>query len=133
MGVRIEISTGKREVLLDITERVNEVVASSGISQGWALVYCPHTTAGITLNEHADPDVGFDIGAALSTLVPQRGTWRHSGEGNADAHVKATIVGSSVTVPVEASRLALGTWQGVFFCEFDGPRSRTVHVSVQGV
>jgi secondary thiamine-phosphate synthase enzyme len=132
MPTRIDVRTDGREVLVDITTRLAEVVAASSVDDGIAHVYCPHTTAGLTINEHADPDVAADILAGLARLVPQRAEWRHTVEGNADAHVKATIVGSSVTVPIEGGRLDLGTWQGVFLCEFDGPRSRHVLVHVSG-
>ena len=95
------------------------------------MVYCPHTTAGVTINEHADPDVARDIQDWLDEAVPRRRGWRHL-EGNADGHVKAALVGSSVTIPVAEGRLLLGTWQGVFFCEFDGPRTRHLEVRVHG-
>ncbi len=94
-------------------------------------VFVPHTTAGVTINEVADPDVRRDLVTALEVLVPDHGQFRHV-EGNSPAHVKATLVGSSVTVPVSSGRLVLGTWQGLYFCEFDGPRSRKVHVTVMG-
>jgi secondary thiamine-phosphate synthase enzyme len=131
MPTRIELATDSREVFVDITSRVAEAVAASGVAEGLAHVYCPHTTAGLAVNEHADPDVASDILGALSGLVPHRADWKHV-EGNADAHVKATLVGTSVTVPAADGRLLLGTWQGVFFCEFDGPRRRHVLVTVVG-
>ncbi len=131
MPVRIDLHTDRRETLSDITPQVAQAVAESGVTEGWAQVYCPHTTAGVTVNEHADPDVARDIVDGLARLVPAGAAWRHV-EGNADAHVKATLVGPSVTVPVENGRLVLGTWQGVFFCEFDGPRSRHVLITVMG-
>jgi secondary thiamine-phosphate synthase enzyme len=104
-------------------------VREAGVGSGQVLVYCPHTTAGLTVNEAADPDVRADIIDGLRRLVPKSGGWRHA-EGNADAHIKASLMGSSVTVPLEGGKLALGTWQGVFLCEFDGPRRRTVRVCV---
>jgi secondary thiamine-phosphate synthase enzyme len=128
---RIEIRTTARECAADITAEVASAVISSGVAEGVAQVYCPHTTAGVTVNEHADPDVMADIFDHLSEGVPTNGRWRHA-EGNADAHVKAMLVGSSVTVPVSGGRLQLGTWQGVFFCEFDGPRQRHVLVTMLG-
>jgi secondary thiamine-phosphate synthase enzyme len=129
--MRFEVRTRAREQMVDVTREVAEAVEASGVTDGRALVYCPHTTAGLTINEAADPDVAADILRALARLVPADGPWRHA-EGNADAHIKATIVGSSVEVPVVGGRLALGTWQGVFLCEFDGPRTRSVIVSVHG-
>ena len=127
--MRFEVRTSAREQMVDITERVRDAVARAGTASGRALVFCPHTTAGITINEAADPDVAADILAGLSRLVPPAGPWRHA-EGNSDAHIKATLVGSSVEVPVAEGRPVLGTWQGVFFCEFDGPRTRSVSVTV---
>ena len=127
--VAMEIQTDRREQLIDITQRVSEVVASSGVSEGIAHVWCPHTTAAITVNEAADPSVARDIVAGLARFVPRDGGWHHA-EGNADAHIKASLLGASASVPVSDGVLALGTWQGVFFCEFDGPRSRRVEVRV---
>jgi len=128
---RFEVATARREELTDVTRQVADAVRAIGVAEGWALVSCPHTTAGVTVNEHADPDVASDIVAGFARLVPHAGAWRHA-EGNADAHVKATLVGSSVTLPVSEGRLVLGTWQGVFLCEFDGPRRRSLLVSVLG-
>ena len=122
------VSSGRAE-MVDITGRVKKVVEQSGISDGACLVYVPHTTAGITINENADTDVVTDILAGLERLVPRNAGYRHS-EGNADSHIKALMTGSSKTIPVREGRLVLGTWQGVFFCEFDGPRTRTVIVEV---
>ncbi len=121
------VRTQSRTQLIDITREVAEAVASAGLERGAALVYIPHTTAGVTINENADPDVCSDMEGALDQLVPWDGPYRH-GEGNSAAHVKSTLVGSSVTVPVEGGRLILGTWQGIYFCEFDGPRTRRVQV-----
>lgn len=126
---RVDIRTERREQALDITGDVSSAVMAAGVNEGVAHVYCPHTTAGIAVNEHADPDVMSDVFDWLARTVPERGGWQHA-EGNADAHVKAVLVGSSVSVPVSDGHLALGTWQGVFFCEFDGPRSRHFLVSV---
>ena len=125
----IAVKTSRRGELVDITSQVAAAVQESGVSEGEALVFVPHTTAGVTINEAADPAVASDILSALERLVPWEAGWRHS-EGNAAAHVKATLVGSSVRVAVEGGRLVLGTWQGIFFCEFDGPRSRRVLVRV---
>ena len=127
----IEVRTTARETLVDITHEVGDAVARSGLTEGFAHVWCPHTTAGVTVNEGADPDVATDIAAALNRLVPPDGGYRHR-EGNADAHVKASLVGSGVLVPLSGGRLALGTWQAVFFCEFDGPRTRHVEVRFLG-
>jgi secondary thiamine-phosphate synthase enzyme len=129
--MRFEVRTSVRNEFVDVTRRVAEAVRASGVADGLAVVYCPHTTAGVTVNEHADPDVACDILQWLDRAVPGGGDWRHL-EGNADSHVKATLVGSSVTVPVVDGRLGLGTWQGVFFCEFDGPRTRHLEVQVVG-
>lgn len=123
----IEIRTNERCELVDITQQVAEAVARAGASEGFAHVWCPHTTAGVTVNEAADPDVATDIAEALEGIAPHGAHYRHR-EGNADAHVKASLVGCSTTLPVTSGRLALGTWQGVFFCEFDGPRTRRVEV-----
>ena len=125
----LNIRTQAREQLLDITREIQAVVAESGLAEGVVVVYCPHTTAGITINENADPDVVRDILEGLGRLVPREAGWRHR-EGNTDGHIKALLVGSSVTVPVTRGRLALGTWQGIYFCEFDGPRSRTATITV---
>ncbi|MHC5054708.1 MAG: secondary thiamine-phosphate synthase enzyme YjbQ [Planctomycetota bacterium] len=121
------VRTRSRTQLVDVTREVAEAVAASGPERGAALVQVPHTTAGVTINENADPDVCADLEGALDRLVPWDGPYRHS-EGNSAAHVKSTLVGSSVTVPVEEGRLVLGTWQGIYLCEFDGPRTRKVRV-----
>jgi secondary thiamine-phosphate synthase enzyme len=128
---RFTLRTGRREEFVDVTAQIAEAVQGSGVREGCAVVYCPHTTAGITINENADPDVVTDVLGALRKLAPEHGGWRHS-EGNSDGHVKASLVGSSATIPIAEGRLALGTWQGVYFCEFDGPRTRNVLVSVLG-
>ncbi|MHB1002076.1 MAG: secondary thiamine-phosphate synthase enzyme YjbQ [Armatimonadota bacterium] len=125
MGVR----TISRNQFVDITHEVQDVVSASGISDGVCVVCIPHTTAGITINENADPDVTSDMIDTLNRLVPQSDSYRHA-EGNSDAHVKASMMGFSVTVFVENGRLLLGTWQGIYFCEFDGPRNRHVFIRV---
>lgn len=122
------VQTKSRTHFVNITRQVGEVVRELGIEDGVVTVFVPHTTVGITLNENADPDVMRDVEAALEKAVPWRAGYRH-GEGNAAAHVKALLVGASVQVPVEAGRLRLGTWQGIYFCEFDGPRNRKVWVT----
>jgi len=125
----ITISTRSREEALDITRQVQDAVSKSGMSSGVVVVCVAHTTAGITINENADPDVTSDIMSALAGLVPRTSSWSHV-EGNSDAHVKSAMVGQSVTIPIEAGRLQLGTWQAVYFCEFDGPRQRRAMVQM---
>jgi secondary thiamine-phosphate synthase enzyme len=126
------ISTNKRCQMLDITAMVQSAVRDSGISNGHAIVYCPHTTAAITINENADPSVMHDILLTLGELVPEhRSGYRHS-EGNSDAHVKSSLVGCSEHILISDGSLNLGTWQGIFFCEFDGPRSRRFFVQISG-
>lgn len=126
------VSTKRRCEMIDITGRVAEVVRAGGIKNGVCQVQCPHTTAGITINENADPSVMHDILLTLEELIPEhRRGYRH-GEGNSDAHVKSSLMGCSELVPVSEGQLFLGTWQGIFFCEFDGPRSRKVFVQVRG-
>jgi secondary thiamine-phosphate synthase enzyme len=128
MEKTITLRTPSRTCLVDITRPVAAAVAELGIEDGAALVFVPHTTAAVTINESADPDVAHDITDALSNLVPPSSSYRHT-EGNADAHVKSSLVGCSETVLVRRGELLLGTWQGIFFCEFDGPRSRKVLVA----
>jgi secondary thiamine-phosphate synthase enzyme len=125
----LEVRTGSRAQMLDITGQVMRAVEESGVREGVCLVYVPHTTAGVTINENADPSVAADILASLEKLVPRDAGYRHR-EGNSDAHIKALMTGFSQAIPVRDGRLALGTWQGVFFCEYDGPRTRTVLVQV---
>ncbi len=126
---KIGISTKSRVDFPDITATVAEAVRSSGIQSGICYLFVPHTTAGITINEHADPSVVDDIEAQLEAMVPQHRNYRHL-EGNAPAHIKASLVGNSLAVPVDGGRLVLGTWQGIFFCEFDGPRQRNLLVNI---
>ncbi len=123
------LNTGRNN-WTDVTDRVRDAVRESGVRDGLCLVYCPHTTAGITINENADPDVVRDLLFALEKTYPDRPEFRHM-EGNSAAHLKASVIGSSVTIPVSNGRLMLGTWQGVYFCEFDGPRARRFCVQVQ--
>jgi secondary thiamine-phosphate synthase enzyme len=125
------VKTGRRIEMIDITDTVSSAVHEAGIDRGIVVVFVPHTTAAVTINENADPDVPVDILGKLAELAPERGAWRHV-EGNSDAHVKSTLVGASQTVIVEGGRLVLGTWQSIFFCEFDGPRNRKVYVTVVG-
>lgn len=127
---RIPVSSKSRDEFIDITESVQKVVKTSGVSEGLCVVYVPHTTAGLTVNENADPSVSRDILTMLSRLVPRNDPdYRHA-EGNSDSHVKSALVGFSHVIPISDSSLALGTWQGIFFCEFDGPRRRSVIVQV---
>jgi secondary thiamine-phosphate synthase enzyme len=126
---RIKVSCDRREQFQEITDRVNQALREMGVSEGICQVYVPHTTAGIVVNENADPDVSRDMLGWLDRIVPQNGDYRHA-EGNSPAHIKSTLVGQSVTLPVEGGKLALGTWQGVYLAEFDGPRERTVVINV---
>lgn len=123
----IEIRTRTKEEVVDLTAEIGRLAADSGVAEGVCVVYVPHTTAAVTINENADPDVKADILLALRKAVPDSLPYEHA-EGNSPAHVKASLVGSSVTVIVSGGRLRLGTWQGICFCEFDGPRSREVWV-----
>jgi secondary thiamine-phosphate synthase enzyme len=125
---QISVGTRSRTAFVDITADVQKAVVQAGIERGVVTVFVPHTTAGITINENADPDVTADMDAALERVVPWTAGYAH-GEGNAAAHVKAAMMGASVQVIVEHGRLQLGTWQAVYFCEFDGPRSRKVWVT----
>ncbi len=123
----IKVSTRKRNEMIDITGDVQKVVTDENIQNGIAVVYVPHTTAGVTINEGADPSVQRDIIETLKKIIPETGNYYHM-EGNSDAHIKASIIGSSVTVIIEDNRLILGTWQHIFFFEGDGPRSRRVYI-----
>jgi secondary thiamine-phosphate synthase enzyme len=126
------VRTQQRNEFVEVTDQVRQAVRVSGVRGGLCVVYCPHTTAAVTVNENADPDVVHDMLLYLERTIPQdQSGFRHA-EGNSDSHIKASLVGPSVTLLVEAGDLVLGRWQGVFFCEFDGPRTRTVHVQVLG-
>jgi secondary thiamine-phosphate synthase enzyme len=127
----LSLSTRQHSQMIDITGEVQAVLSKSGVRDGLVVVYCPHTTAGLTINEDADPTVRADILDILDRLVPWQANYRHA-EGNSAAHMKASLMGSSVSVPVEKGRMILGTWQGIYFCEFDGPRSRRVQVQILG-
>ena len=127
--LEIQIKTTTRNDLVDITSQVDKVVKESGVAEGICVLAVPHTTAAVTVNENADPSVTADIITKLSELAPSGDRYRHM-EGNADAHIKAVMVGPSETLLVRGGRLSLGTWQGVFFCEFDGPRTRKVIIRV---
>ncbi|QFT89248.1 hypothetical protein FIU87_11365 [Bacillus sp. THAF10] len=130
MHFSFQLQTGKRDEWQDITRSVEELLLRSGIKTGIITVYCPHTTAGITINENADPDVVSDVIMKLNEVYP----WEHPNyqhmEGNTAAHLKAMTLGSSQQIIVQDGKLVLGTWQGIFFCEFDGPRTRKVHVHI---
>jgi secondary thiamine-phosphate synthase enzyme len=125
----LPVQTERRTQLLDVTAAVARLVRDSGVLNGMCHLYVPHTTAGVTINENADPDVALDIATALERIAPQSTDYRH-GEGNADSHVKAALVGSSATIFINAGQLELGRWQGIFFCEFDGPRLRTLRLKI---
>jgi secondary thiamine-phosphate synthase enzyme len=127
----IEVRTTSKTELLDITHAVEEAIRKVGVEEGVCFLFVPHTTAAITVNEHADPSVAADLLSELEKIVPAQGRYRHL-EGNAPAHVKASLIGPSETVLIRGKRLLLGTWQGVFFCEFDGPRRRQVHIQIVG-
>jgi secondary thiamine-phosphate synthase enzyme len=125
----ISIRTNKRNEMIDITEEVRRLVRESGVKEGICVLFCPHTTAGLTINENADPSVRLDISDHLSDLVPERKIYKHL-EGNADSHIKSVLVGQSISLIIENGDIVLGTWQGVFFCEFDGPRNRKILVKI---
>ncbi len=127
--MEITVKTSARTQLVDITSLLRENISASGIKNGYSMVYVPHTTAAVTINESADPDVRLDIETVLDKIVPWEDGYRHM-EGNSAAHVKSTLVGASELVAIKDGSLVLGTWQGIFFCEFDGPRTRKVHVHV---
>jgi secondary thiamine-phosphate synthase enzyme len=127
MPSSISVKTSSRIDMVDITGSVQKELSKAGVDDGFCVVYVPHTTAGVTINEGADPAVCHDIITKLNEMVPPNAGYRHM-EGNSDSHIKALIMGSSVTVMIENGRLVLGTWQKIFFCEFDGPRSRKVYV-----
>ena len=126
---KIQLKTHSKAEFIDITSEVNQIVQKQAIKEGICHVYVPHTTAAITINENADPSVKKDIINELNKIVPWNGSYTHL-EGNAAAHIKSTIVGSSVSIPISGGKLALGTWQGIYFCEFDGPRHREAFVQI---
>jgi secondary thiamine-phosphate synthase enzyme len=126
---KIKVSTKIRNELVDITSEVKKIIEKNKIKNGVVHIFCPHTTAAITINENYDPSVKEDITDTLAKLIPYRANYSHT-EGNADAHIKAAIVGSSKTLFIEDGKPAFGTWQGIFFCEFDGPRTREIWVKI---
>ena len=123
----LTVKSKARTQLIDITSEIQKAVRSSGIFEGLCMLYVPHTTAAITINESADPSVASDIMMVLNEVIPWKADYRHL-EGNSPAHIKSTLVGASEVISVENGSLILGTWQGIFFCEFDGPRTRSVHM-----
>ena len=125
--MKLKVKTNARTELVDITAEVQDAVRKAGLREGLCMVYVPHTTAAVTINESADPSVARDVLMILNDIVPWEADYRHL-EGNSPAHVKSSLVGASELVAIQNGSLQLGTWQGVFFCEFDGPRTRTVHV-----
>jgi secondary thiamine-phosphate synthase enzyme len=126
----ITVRTSSRNEMVEVTDRLAKLVAQRGVADGMLVAYVPHTTAAVTIQENADPDVKHDMLLKLSQMIPQwEPGYRHA-EGNSDSHLKASLVGNSVTVLVDRGRLVLGRWQGVYFCDFDGPRERTLHVKV---
>ena len=125
----LRVKTNRRTQFVDITREVEEAVRESDVKSGVCYVYVPHTTAGVAINEHADPDVASDVEGIFDRLIPHNGPYRH-GEGNTDSHMKAILTGTSQIVFIDNGKLALGTWQGIFLCEFDGPRQRTVQVKI---
>jgi len=125
------VRTSQQHEWVDITGEVQQAAAGSGIKEGICVVFVPHTTAAVTINENADPDVPHDVDFALTQISPDRREFRH-GEGNSAAHTKSSLVGPSITIIVSGGRLLLGTWQGIWFNEYDGPRSRKVHVRILG-
>ena len=125
----INVSTHHREEFLDITSQIKDVVKTSGITDGICVIFIPHTTASVTINENADPDVRSDIIAFLNKLIPKNANFDHF-EGNSDAHIKSSMMGFSETIIIQNSQLILGTWQGIYFAEFDGPRTRKIHISI---
>ena len=123
----ITVKSKYKTELIDITSKVEQAVMSSGVSNGFCMVYVPHTTAGVTINENADPSVKKDILMVLNDIIPWNADYRHL-EGNSPAHIKSSLIGASELIAIENSKLILGTWQGILFCEFDGPRTRKLHL-----
>jgi secondary thiamine-phosphate synthase enzyme len=123
------VQSKKRIEYIDITQKVKARIKESGVKEGLCFLFVPHTTAGITINEHADPSVAIDIQDHLKTVVPHHSQYKHT-EGNADAHIKSTLTGVATLCAIENGNPVLGTWQGIFFCEYDGPRTRSVHMKI---
>lgn len=125
----INVNSKKRSEFIDITSQIQKEISEFNVSKGLCVVFCPHTTAGLTINENADPSVQRDIINHLEKIIPQNPEFLHS-EGNSDAHIKASLIGSSLNIIIEDGSLVLGTWQGIYFCEFDGPRNRKCHIEI---
>ena len=125
---KISIKTSYQDEFLDVTHRIEQIVQESGVGEGVCFIFCPHTTAGLTINENADPDVKKDVLRGLEKMVPSL-NYSHL-EGNSPAHIKASLMGFSLQVLIQDGSLVLGTWQGIYFCEFDGPRTRNIHVQI---
>jgi len=125
----ISVKTSQRNQLIDITSEIQSIVSESAVSDGTVELFVPHTTAAVTINENSDPDVETDINTFLEKLIPQNSEFRHA-EGNSDSHLKSSLVGPGLRVFISNGRLLLGTWQGIYFCEFDGPRTRKLHIKV---
>jgi len=132
MRAEFELQTGRREDFILITGKINDILAQNGLTEGCCTIFIPHTTAALTINEFADPDVAGDLLAFLNQLAPLKGSYRHR-EGNSDAHIKAALLGSSLHLIVQNGLLDLGKWQGVFLAEFDGPRRRKIRVWLEGL
>ena len=128
---KFEISTKNRTQMIDITSEIRNIVSKSGIENGIVVVHIPHTTAAVTINENADPDVQQDMTRFMDELIPNKNWFRHM-EGNSDSHIKSSLFGCDQTIIIENGKMVLGTWQGIYFCEFDGPRTRKVYVKVMG-
>lgn len=129
VNMEYAIKTTKADEFIDITSIVRQEVRKSGVKDGIVLVFIPHTTAGVTINENADPDVVYDVLGGLRKVFPENSSYRHA-EGNSHSHMKASVMGSSSTIIIENGDLKLGTWQGIYFCEFDGPRNRKIYIKV---
>lgn len=127
----IKVKTPKREILLDITDKIEEFINESGVKEGFCRIFVPHTTAGITINENADPSVKKDIIQHLKELIPKNANFSHM-EGNSDAHIKSSLTSPSLTILIHNGKIVLGTWQGIMFAEYDGPRNRKIHLQIQG-
>jgi len=125
----IQVNTDRRNQFVDITDDVSKIVSGSNIENGFVELFVPHTTAAVTINENADPSVKSDMLDFLEKLIPQNSNFRHS-EGNSDSHIKSSLVGPNIRVIISDGRLLLGTWQGIYFCEFDGPRTRKLHIKI---
>lgn len=131
MKVSLKVFTEQHTQFKEITTEIQQIVTSSGIRDGLAVLFVPHTTAAVTINENADPDVVTDMIAGLNQLIPMNNNYRHS-EGNSAAHIKSSLIGQSEQLIIEQGKLLLGTWQGIYFCEFDGPRSRSLQIKLMG-